>query len=240
MYCNLTFPAYSYNRSEEFSEWLSFGFLHHALALPEVTLFLQLPQINNLSLWHVFFHCIAWIPFKHPGNRGRMFLRLWNKQIPVQSKGPKGTQHFNNCCENLEKYMIEPLVTVNCILLCSVSLRATLVEWHRCHVTSEITIQILHVEMSGLRRWNCIVSAVTSLQCGWSGVWSSGRSGNISVFQYVQTSSPAHPIHWVLSLGVKQLGCEIGHWAPCNAEIRNKWSYTPPPICLHSMDSDSV
>jgi hypothetical protein len=31
---------------------------------------------------------------------------------------------------------------------------------------SESTIQILHVEMSGFRRWNCIVSAVTSLQSG--------------------------------------------------------------------------
>jgi len=49
--------------------------------------------------------------------------------------------------------------------------------------------------------------------------------------------------HWMYSfLFHRQVAgvCEFCHWAPCSAEVKTKWSYTtPPPICLHSMDSDN-
>jgi hypothetical protein len=46
------------------------------------------------------------------------------------------------------------------------------------------------------------------------------------------------PIKWVpgaLSLGLKWPGREADHSPPSNAEIKNAWSYTSTPQCLHGV-----
>jgi hypothetical protein len=42
--------------------------------------------------------------------------------------------------------------------------------------------------------------------------------------------------HWVLFMGIKQLGSEVDHSPSSSAEIKNEWSYTS--ILPHGTDRD--
>jgi hypothetical protein len=63
------------------------------------------------------------------------------------------------------------------------------------------------------------------------------------IFLFTIVSRPAlwltqPPIQWVrgtLSLGVKRPGCGADHSPPSSAEVKNEWSCSPSPICLHGM-----
>jgi hypothetical protein len=43
------------------------------------------------------------------------------------------------------------------------------------------------------------------------------------------TQPPIQCVLWVLSLRVKQLGCETDHWLPAGAQVKNTWNYTLVP-----------
>jgi hypothetical protein len=42
------------------------------------------------------------------------------------------------------------------------------------------------------------------------------------------------PVRWTpeFFVGVEQLGLEVGHASPFNAEVKNGWSYTSTPPCV--------
>jgi len=39
---------------------------------------------------------------------------------------------------------------------------------------------------------------------------------------------------------VKRSGCALDHPNPCNSEVKNEWSPTSPPLCLHGVHGDSA
>jgi hypothetical protein len=51
-------------------------------------------------------------------------------------------------------------------------------------------------------------------------------------FDYVQTGSGAHPFHWVLSLGVKQLGCVLA--TELHVVLRLRTSGVIPLLLLYA------
>ena len=63
-----------------------------------------------------------------------------------------------------------------------------------------------------------------------------------SLLQMVHTSSGGLPSPLFSGyegslLGVKRSGCDVDHFPPSSAEVKNEWSYTSsPPIYLHRLD----
>lgn len=89
-----------------------------------------------------------------------------------------------------------------------------------------------------------IVSIVTKLWTGRSGVQFLVGRRDFPVLQNKQTSCGAHRNSHsvgtrVISTGVKQPGCEIDHSHLSSTKVRNEWCYTSaPPTCLHGMERD--
>jgi hypothetical protein len=66
-----------------------------------------------------------------------------------------------------------------------------------------------------------------------------GQGRDFSLHYHVQIISGAHPVSYqeilgALSLGIKQLDCEIDHSPPSGAEDTSVWSYisTPPYVYI--------
>jgi hypothetical protein len=65
-------------------------------------------------------------------------------------------------------------------------------------------------------------------------------TGNFSLHYRVQNGSEAHPASYPMGTrgsfpGVKRPGREADHSPPISAEIKNAWSYTSTPPCLHGV-----
>jgi hypothetical protein len=79
-------------------------------------------------------------------------------------------------------------------------------------------------------RQDSIVSVVTSLQVGQSGIQFLAGTKGFCLFQNIQTSSGANPTPYslgsVVFFWVMQPGYEVAFLLSSIVEIKNKWSYT--------------
>ena len=92
---------------------------------------------------------------------------------------------------------------------------------------------------------NTVVSTVTRLGAGWSGVWLPADARQFSLFPYVQTYSGAHPAsysrHSAVSLPVGELVVACS-WQliPTSAKVKKEYSCTlVTPACLHYKHKDN-
>jgi hypothetical protein len=53
------------------------------------------------------------------------------------------------------------------------------------------------------------------------------------------TQPPIQQVPRALSSGIKRPGCEANHSLP-SSNIKNEWSYTSNPVCLHGMYRDTL
>jgi hypothetical protein len=91
------------------------------------------------------------------------------------------------------------------------------------------------------RSSDIVVSVVSSLWAGRSGVRFQAEVGDCLLKTYKPSLKPTHlPTPWVsgaVSSGVKRPRREVNHSALSSAEARNEWSYfSAPPVCLHGVD----
>jgi len=76
-----------------------------------------------------------------------------------------------------------------------------------------------------------VVSIMSGLRHGQSGVRTLARGGDLSLFQNIQTSFGAHLTSYSMTTGapfpdVKRSGCEAKH------EVKSEWSYAPNPFMI--------
>jgi len=65
-----------------------------------------------------------------------------------------------------------------------------------------------------------------------------------SLLKNAQTGSRAPPVSYLMDTvrplpGIWQPGCKVNHSTPSSAEVKNGWSDTSLPICLHGMEKDT-
>jgi hypothetical protein len=83
------------------------------------------------------------------------------------------------------------------------------------------------------------VSIMTEVRAGRSGFHS--WNGCRGFLLFADTSTPAlepsqPPVQWIqenLSPGIKRPVCEADKSPPSSTEVKNAWSYTSTPLCLH-------
>jgi len=90
-----------------------------------------------------------------------------------------------------------------------------------------------------------ILSIVTGLWAGKSGVQFLGGSNNCSFLYVAQTCSGAHPAFCslgtgVLFVGINQPWHEAYHSPPSSSKVKNEWSYTGnSPVCIYGIHRDN-
>jgi len=93
--------------------------------------------------------------------------------------------------------------------------------------------------------WDNGVDIATGLQAQQSGVCFMACTRNFSHLEDIWISTGAHPTY-LMGIGISfplrmWPGCEVDHSLPSNPEGKNEWSCNSPPhLCLHGMDRDSL
>jgi hypothetical protein len=86
-----------------------------------------------------------------------------------------------------------------------------------------------------------VVDKETGLQAEGYGVQTPTEAKDFSFLPNVRVSSVAHTASHsmgtrIIFTNVKQPGHEVDHLLPPGVKVKNEWSYTSAPICLHSVN----
>jgi len=101
-----------------------------------------------------------------------------------------------------------------------------------------------HIDCIWIWSEDSILSQVTGLWAGKSGVQFLGGSNNCSLLQNVQTCCGAHPVSCslgtgVLFMGINQPWHEADHSPPSNSGVKNEWSHTSTSlVCIYGVHRD--
>ena len=92
--------------------------------------------------------------------------------------------------------------------------------------------------------WDSLVSTVTGLWTGWSGIWYRARGRDYFPPQNVQAVSGAHPASYSVGNGSyipggKVARHKVDHSPPSTAKVKKEWSRTSTSLWFHGMDRDN-